>query len=84
MKAKRLLVLSPIVRGRKGEYKKLFQGFGEGWICSRVRVNGEIHELTEEIELDRYKKHDIEVVVDRLVMKDGLRPRLTESMETAL
>ena len=80
---KRILVLSPIVRGRKGEYKKLFKGLAkDGFV--RARVNGEIHELTEGIELDRYKKHNIEVVVDRLVMKEGLRPRLTESMETAL
>ncbi len=80
---KKLLVLSPIVRGRKGEYKKLFKDLAkDGFV--RVRVNGEIHDITDDIELDRYKKHDIEVVVDRLVMKEGLRPRLTESMETAL
>ncbi len=80
---KRILVLSPIVRGRKGEYKKLFQDLAkDGYV--RARVNGEILELTEDIELDRYKKHEIEVVVDRLVMKEDLRSRLTESMETAL
>lgn len=80
---KRFLVLAPIVRGRKGEYKKLFTDLAkDGFV--RARVNGEILELTQEIELDRYKKHEIEVVVDRLVMKDDLRPRLTESMETAL
>ena len=79
----KLLVLSPIVRGRKGEYKKLFKDLAkDGFV--RARVNGEIHELTEDIELDRYKKHSIEVVVDRLVMKPDLRPRLTESMEIAL
>ncbi len=80
---KKILVLSPIVRGRKGEYKKLFKDLAkDGFV--RVRVNGEVHDITDDIPLDRYKKHDIEVVVDRLVMKDGLRPRLTESMETAL
>jgi excinuclease ABC subunit A len=79
----RLLVLAPVVRGRKGEYKKLFfdlqrQGF------SRVRVNGSVRELGEEIELDKNRKHTIEVVVDRLVVKDGLSARLADSLETAL
>jgi excinuclease ABC subunit A len=79
----RLLVLAPVVRGRKGEYKKLFfdlqrQGF------SRVRVNGAVRELGEEIELDKKRKHTIDVVVDRLVVKDGLAARLADSLETAL
>ena len=79
----RLLVLAPVVRGRKGEYKKLFfdlqrQGF------SRVRVNGVVRELGEEIELDKNRKHTIEVVVDRLVVKEGLASRLADSLETAL
>jgi excinuclease ABC subunit A len=79
----RLLVLAPVVRGRKGEYKKLFfdlqrQGF------SRVRVNGAVRELGEDIELDKNRKHTIEVVVDRLVVKDGLSARLADSLETAL
>src|SRR5216117_2126153 len=79
----RLLVLAPVVRGRKGEYKKLFfdlqrQGF------SRVRVNGVVRELGEEIELDKKRKHMIDVVVDRLVVKDGLGARLADSLETAL
>src|SRR5438034_5571908 len=79
----RLLVLAPVVRGRKGEYKKLFfdlqrQGF------SRVRVNGVARELGEEIELDKKRKHTIDVVVDRLVVKDGLGARLADSLETAL
>jgi excinuclease ABC subunit A len=79
----RLLVLAPVVRGRKGEYKKLFfdlqrQGF------SRVRVNGTVRELGEEIELDKNRKHTIDVVVDRLVVKDGLSARLADSLETAL
>src|SRR5881296_2638536 len=79
----RLLVLAPVVRGRKGEYKKLFfdlqrQGF------SRVRVNGVVRELGEEIELDKKRKHTIDVVIDRLVVKDGLGARLADSLETAL
>jgi excinuclease ABC subunit A len=79
----RLLVLAPVVRGRKGEYKKLFfdlqrQGF------SRVRVNGVVRELGDDIELDRKRKHTIEVVVDRLVVKEGLGSRLADSLETAL
>jgi excinuclease ABC subunit A len=79
----RLLVLAPVVRGRKGEYKKLFfdlqrQGF------SRVRVNGTVRELGEDIELDKNRKHTIDVVVDRLVVKDGLSARLADSLETAL
>ncbi len=79
----RIVVLAPIVRGRKGEYRKLFfdlrrQGY------SRVRVNGAVRELTEEIELDKNKKHTIEVVVDRLVVKPTIAARLADSLETAL
>jgi excinuclease ABC subunit A len=79
----RLLVLAPVVRGRKGEYRKLFhdlarQGF------ARVRVNGAVRELGEEIELDKQKKHTIEVVVDRVVVRDGMTARLADSLETAL
>lgn len=80
---KRILVLAPIVRGRKGEYRKLFEDLAkDGYV--RVRVNGEIYELTDDIALERYKKQNIEVVVDRLVMKKDLRARLAESMETSL
>jgi excinuclease ABC subunit A len=79
----RLLVLAPIVRGRKGEYKKLFfdlrrQGY------SRARVNGVIRELGEDIELDRNRKHTVEVVIDRLVVRDNIGSRLADSLETAL
>jgi excinuclease ABC subunit A len=79
----KLMVLAPVVRGRKGEYRKLFfdlqrQGY------SRVRVNGAVHELSEEIELDKNRKHTIEVVVDRLVVRDNLGRRLADSLETAL
>jgi excinuclease ABC subunit A len=79
----RLLVLAPVVRGRKGEYKKLFfdlqrQGY------SRVRVNGVVRELSEEIELDKKRKHTIDVVVDRLIVRENLGSRLADSLETAL
>jgi excinuclease ABC subunit A len=79
----RLLVLAPVVRGRKGEYKKLFfdlqrQGY------SRVRVNGVVRELGEEIELDKKRKHTIDVVVDRLIVRENLGSRLADSLETAL
>ncbi|MBI2206055.1 MAG: excinuclease ABC subunit UvrA [Candidatus Rokubacteria bacterium] len=79
----RLLVLAPVVRGRKGEYKKLFFDLArQGY--SRVRVNGTVRELTEDIELSKQKKHTIEVVVDRLVVRDTLGSRLADSLETAL
>jgi excinuclease ABC subunit A len=79
----KILVLAPVVRGRKGEYRKLFfdlrrQGY------ARVRVNGQMRDLSEEIDLDKNKKHTIEVVVDRLVVKDTIGSRLADSLETAL
>ena len=79
----RFQVLAPVIRGRKGEYVELFrmlqtQGF------SRVRVNGETHQLTEPPKLDKQKKHTIEVVVDRLSVKESAKRRLTDSVETAL
>ncbi len=79
----RLLVLAPVVRGRKGEYKKLFfdlqrQGY------SRVRVNGAVRELGEDIDLDKKRKHTIDVVIDRLIVRDNLAARLADSLETAL
>jgi excinuclease ABC subunit A len=76
-------VNAPVVRDRKGEYKDLLEQLrGEGF--TRVKVDGEQRDLDEEIELDKKLKHTIEVVVDRLVMKDDLRHRLTDSIETAL
>ncbi len=79
----RLQVLAPIVRGRKGIYKKeLREAARQGFV--RARVDGAIRDLGEEIDLDKQKKHTIEIVVDRLVAKDGLRGRLTDSVETAL
>jgi excinuclease ABC subunit A len=79
----RLVVLAPVVRGRKGEYKKLFFDLArQGY--SRVRVNGVTRELDEDIELDKKRKHTIEVVVDRVVLRETVGSRLTDSLETAL
>ena len=79
----RFMVLAPIVRGRKGEYGKPLEELrAEGF--ARVRVDGELRRLDEEIVLDKKFKHDIAVVVDRLVMKEDLRKRLADSIETAV
>jgi len=79
----RFQVLAPIVQGRKGEYEALLDDLRKDGF-SRARIDGEIHELSDEIKLDRYFQHTIEVVIDRLVRKDGIEQRLTESLETAL
>jgi excinuclease ABC subunit A len=79
----RIQLLAPVIRGRKGEYTKLFEEIGkEGF--ARVRVDGETKELREKIDLDKKRKHTIEVIVDRLVMKADVRKRLTDSVETTL
>ena len=78
----RFLVLSPIIRGKKGEYKKVFEDAKKSGFA-RVRVDGIQYDLTEEIPCEKNKKHTIELVVDRLVLKEGLRRRLTDSIETA-
>src|SRR5208283_3179766 len=79
----KFIVLAPMIRGRKGEYKKLFEDIQrQGYV--RIRVNGEIHDLTDDIKLDKYKKHNIDVVVDRLMAKNDMRKRLADSVETAL
>ncbi|OYD08115.1 excinuclease ABC subunit UvrA [Paludifilum halophilum] len=79
----RIQILAPMVSGRKGEHVKLLKEIGrQGFV--RVRVDGEIRDLSEEIQLEKNKKHTIEVVVDRLVVKPGLDSRLTDSLETAL
>ncbi|PLX77948.1 MAG: excinuclease ABC subunit UvrA [Desulfuromonas sp.] len=79
----RLLLFAPIVRGRKGEYRKeLRQLQADGFV--RVRIDGTMYELGDEPSLDKQKKHSIEVLVDRLVVKDGLASRLADSLETAL
>ena len=78
----RFMVLAPIVRGRKGEYGRLLEEMrGQGYV--RAVIDGELRRLDEDIELDKKFKHDISVVVDRLVMKEGVRKRLSESIEAA-
>jgi len=78
----RFIVLSPVVRAKKGEHVKVFEDARKGGFA-RVRVDGILYDLTEEIKLEKNKKHSIELVVDRLVLKEGLRRRLTDSIETA-
>ncbi len=79
----RFQVLAPVVRGRKGEYEKLLQDLAKkGFV--RARIDGEVHELSEQIRLPRHYKHTIEVVVDRLVAKADIRRRVADSIETAL
>ncbi|MCD6527214.1 MAG: excinuclease ABC subunit UvrA [Desulfuromonas sp.] len=79
----KLLILAPLVKGRKGEYRKeLLQLQADGYV--RVRIDGELFELAETPELDKNKKHTIEVVVDRLIVKEGIENRLADSLEIAL
>lgn len=79
----KIQILAPVIRGRKGEWQKLIADFGkEGFV--RVRVDGQIYEITDDIEIDRKKKHNIDIIVDRLVIKQDIRNRLAESVETAL
>ena len=81
-KGTKIQILAPIIRGRKGEYTKLLESFSkEGFV--RARIDGTQIELTDDIDIDRNKKHNIEIIVDRLVIKDDIRSRLTESVETA-
>ncbi len=79
----RIQVLSPLVRGKKGEHRNIFKDIQrEGFV--RVIVDGEMYDISEEINLDKNKKHDIELVVDRLIIKEGIEDRLSDSLETAL
>lgn len=80
---KRFQVLAPVVRGKKGMHQKVFDSARKSGF-SRVRVDGNIYDLSEEITLEKNKKHTIEVVVDRLVVKEGIRGRLTDSLETTM
>ncbi len=78
----RLVLLAPVVRGKKGEYRKELENLRrEGFI--RVKIDGEMRDLSEEIHLDRNKKHDIDVVIDRIILRDGIRSRLVDSLELA-
>lgn len=79
----RIQILSPVVRGRKGEYKKLLDNLRKDGFL-RVKIDGEMYSLEDEIELDKNKKHDIYVVIDRLVIKPDVRTRLADSVELAL
>lgn len=79
----RIQLLAPIVRGRKGEHKKIFQSAKKsGYV--RVRVDGNIYDLSENIPMEKNKKHNIEIVVDRLVIRPGVEKRMTDSIETTL
>ena len=79
----KLQILAPVVRGKKGEFTKLIEGFQkEGFI--RIRLDGELYEITDDLDIDRKKKHDLDILVDRIVIKQDVRNRLTESVEIAL
>ena len=79
----RIQILAPVVSGRKGEHVQVFEQLQkEGFV--RVRVNGEMYEVTDEIDLDKNKSHSIEVIVDRLIVREGIESRLSDSIETAL
>ncbi len=75
-------ILAPVVRGRKGEHEKVFESAKKsGYV--RARVDGNIYDLSEDIKLEKNKKHNIEIIIDRLVIKEGIETRLTDSIETA-
>ncbi len=79
----KILVNAPVVRGKKGEYQKNFEGYKKsGYV--RVEVDGVVYDLSEEIKLDKNKKHNVSVVIDRLVVKQGIEKRLNDSIETAI
>ena len=81
--ATRIQIMAPVIRARKGEYQKVFDDARKsGYV--RVRADGSMFDLTEEIKLDKNKKHNIEIVVDRLIIKEDIARRLTDSVETAL
>jgi len=78
----RVALLAPVVRGKKGEYRRELENLRrDGFV--RVKIDGEMRDLSEEIHLDRNKKHDIDVVIDRMIIKDGIKSRLTDSLELA-
>ena len=79
----KILVNAPVVRGRKGEYGKQIESYRKSGYA-RIEIDGSVYDLSEDIKLDKNIKHNISVVVDRLIVKDGIRKRLTDSLETAL
>jgi excinuclease ABC subunit A len=79
----RVQLMAPLIRQRKGTYQKLFEDIKrQGYV--RIRVDGEFHQVDDDIPMERYVKHDVDVVVDRLVIKEGIQKRLTDSVETSL
>ena len=79
----KIQVIAPIIRGRKGEFVKLLKDYQkEGFV--RARIDGEVIELSDDIDIDRNKKHNVDIIVDRLIIKEDIRSRLTESVEIAL
>lgn len=79
----KLLIMAQIIRGKKGEHKKVLEQIRkEGYV--RVRIDGEVIDINEEINLEKNKKHTIEVVIDRLIVREGIEQRLADSLETAL
>ena len=79
----KMLIMAQVVRGKKGEHKKILEHIRrEGYV--RVRIDGEVHDINEDIQLEKNKKHTIEVVIDRLVVREGIEGRLADSLETAL
>ncbi len=83
MRDKKVAVLAPLVKSRKGHYRELFEQISkQGFL--RVRIDGEIKEIEKGMRLDRYKTHDIEVVIDRLLINESVEKRLEETIKTAL
>ena len=79
----RIQIMAPVIRGKKGEHKRELERIRkEGFV--RVRIDGEIYELSEDIALDKNKKHDIDILIDRLIIREGMESRLSDSIETAL
>lgn len=79
----KMLIMAQVVRGKKGEHKKILEHIRrEGYV--RVRIDGDVHDISEDIQLEKNKKHTIEVVIDRLVVREGIEGRLADSLETAL
>lgn len=79
----KMLIMAQVVRGKKGEHKKIIEHIRrEGYV--RVRIDGEVHDISEDIQLEKNKKHTIDVVIDRLVVREGIEGRLADSLETAL
>ena len=83
MNNKKMLLLAPVVRSRKGHYRELFEQINKlGFI--RIRVDGEVKEIEPGMKLDRFKTHDIEIVIDRLLIKESQENRIKQSIQTAL